>query len=340
MIPKNSPRLGASFSFKDPKTGKPLTSWTCASIQNELQQMEKFSGIASCTELVSSLRESLMPSILHGWSSVLGHCAAAGTNLQTSSSEALKRSRSQASESTSGCEASAAEEKALDGSLKEATDFKKTFIDEIKTNIIEDRLNKFDMSINCQSPDNKAKNLLQQPTKNNGKRRVQCIKCLKTFCDKGALKIHNSAVHLKEMHKCTVDGCEMMFSSRRSRNRHSANPNPKLHTSTPQRHFDGFNTDNSHDSLQPSKADSLPFLPCSSEVINLNVQSPISQTSSENSTVAAAVAASFASSLNEKSTGASSGTRKRKSERPVKLTVDDDIKVREGDENFAESMVL
>ncbi|KAI6236825.1 NOC3-like protein [Aphelenchoides besseyi] len=64
------------------------------------------------------------------------------------------------------------------------------------------------------------------------KRRVQCVKCLKTFCDKGALKIHNSAVHLREMHKCTVLGCEMMFSSRRSRNRHSANPNPKLHSAT------------------------------------------------------------------------------------------------------------
>ena len=63
-----------------------------------------------------------------------------------------------------------------------------------------------------------------------GKKRVQCNVCLKTFCDKGALKIHFSAVHLREMHKCTVDGCSMMFSSRRSRNRHSANPNPKLHT--------------------------------------------------------------------------------------------------------------
>ena len=63
-----------------------------------------------------------------------------------------------------------------------------------------------------------------------GKKRVQCHACLKTFCDKGALKIHFSAVHLKEMHKCSVDGCTMMFSSRRSRNRHSANPNPKLHT--------------------------------------------------------------------------------------------------------------
>ena len=63
-----------------------------------------------------------------------------------------------------------------------------------------------------------------------GKKRVQCNVCQKTFCDKGALKIHFSAVHLREMHKCTVDGCNMMFSSRRSRNRHSANPNPKLHT--------------------------------------------------------------------------------------------------------------
>ena len=101
---------------------------------------------------------------------------------------------------------------------------------------------------------------------------MQCNVCLKTFCDKGALKIHFSAVHLREMHACSVEGefkgtfwgknlgnnlekfgnnfgedililcpcnnflfflhsgCNMMFSSRRSRNRHSANPNPKLHT--------------------------------------------------------------------------------------------------------------
>ncbi|RNA04799.1 zinc finger basonuclin-1-like [Brachionus plicatilis] len=35
------------------------------------------------------------------------------------------------------------------------------------------------------------------------------------------------------MHKCTVAGCNMVFSSRRSRNRHSANPNPKLHMARP-----------------------------------------------------------------------------------------------------------
>ena len=63
----------------------------------------------------------------------------------------------------------------------------------------------------------------------NTKRRVLCTVCNKTFCDKGALKIHYSAVHLKEMHRCTIFGCGMWFSSRRSRNRHSSNPNPRLH---------------------------------------------------------------------------------------------------------------
>jgi hypothetical protein len=68
-----------------------------------------------------------------------------------------------------------------------------------------------------------------------GKKRVQCAVCFKTFCDKGALKIHHSAVHLKEMHKCLRPGCNEVFSSRRSRNRHSANPNPKLHSAKPRR---------------------------------------------------------------------------------------------------------
>ena len=58
-----------------------------------------------------------------------------------------------------------------------------------------------------------------------GKKRVQCNVCMKTFCDKGALKIHFSAVHLREMHKCTVDGCQAAFPSKRSRDRHAANLN-------------------------------------------------------------------------------------------------------------------
>uniref|UniRef100_A0A915KK38 C2H2-type domain-containing protein n=1 Tax=Romanomermis culicivorax TaxID=13658 RepID=A0A915KK38_ROMCU len=75
---------------------------------------------------------------------------------------------------------------------------------------------------------------LSQLTRNpiTGKKRVQCQLCLKTYCDKGALKIHYSAVHLREKHKCTVAGCNMVFPSRRSRNRHSQNSNPKLHSST------------------------------------------------------------------------------------------------------------
>lgn len=61
------------------------------------------------------------------------------------------------------------------------------------------------------------------------KGRVICNACEKTFYDKGTLKIHYNAVHLKIKHKCTIEGCNMVFSSLRSRNRHSANPNPRLH---------------------------------------------------------------------------------------------------------------
>ncbi|XP_058481665.1 zinc finger protein basonuclin-2-like isoform X1 [Solea solea] len=62
------------------------------------------------------------------------------------------------------------------------------------------------------------------------KGRVYCGVCGKSFYDKGTLKIHYNAVHLKIKHRCTVSGCTMVFSSLRSRNRHSANPNPRLHT--------------------------------------------------------------------------------------------------------------
>lgn len=54
--------------------------------------------------------------------------------------------------------------------------------------------------------------------------------CLRSVT--GTLKIHYNAVHLKIKHRCTVAGCTMVFSSLRSRNRHSANPNPRLHTGT------------------------------------------------------------------------------------------------------------
>ncbi|XP_077400339.1 uncharacterized protein LOC144034974 [Vanacampus margaritifer] len=64
------------------------------------------------------------------------------------------------------------------------------------------------------------------------KGRVSCGLCGKSFYDKGTLKIHYSGVHLKIKHGCTVAGCAMLFSSLRSRNRHSANPNPCLHRAT------------------------------------------------------------------------------------------------------------
>ncbi len=77
------------------------------------------------------------------------------------------------------------------------------------------------------SPENKVR-----CAEKNGflkKGRVFCSACEKTFYDKGTLKIHYNAVHLKIKHKCTIEGCNMVFSSLRSRNRHSANPNPRLH---------------------------------------------------------------------------------------------------------------
>nr|XP_046237600.1 zinc finger protein basonuclin-2-like [Scatophagus argus] len=69
------------------------------------------------------------------------------------------------------------------------------------------------------------------PPAGGRKGRVCCGVCGKSFYDKGTLKIHYNAVHLKIKHRCTVAGCTMVFSSLRSRNRHSANPNPRLHTS-------------------------------------------------------------------------------------------------------------
>ncbi|XP_048375716.1 zinc finger protein basonuclin-1 [Sphaerodactylus townsendi] len=78
------------------------------------------------------------------------------------------------------------------------------------------------------SPENRMKSADKNGT-GTRKGRVYCTACEKTFYDKGTLKIHYNAVHLKIKHKCTIEGCNMVFSSLRSRNRHSANPNPRLH---------------------------------------------------------------------------------------------------------------
>ncbi|KAF7631216.1 C2H2-type domain-containing protein [Meloidogyne graminicola] len=46
---------------------------------------------------------------------------------------------------------------------------------------------------------------------------------------KFSIEFLKKIIKFNKRNVCTVQGCQMMFSSRRSRNRHSANPNPKLH---------------------------------------------------------------------------------------------------------------
>jgi len=58
--------------------------------------------------------------------------------------------------------------------------------------------------------------------KNNPK---MCVMCNKQFQNTFGVKTHYQNVHLKLMHKCTIDGCNSSFPSKRSRDRHSANIN-------------------------------------------------------------------------------------------------------------------
>lgn len=58
---------------------------------------------------------------------------------------------------------------------------------------------------------------------------ITCHLCQKTYSNKGTFRAHYKTVHLRQLHKCKVPGCNTMFSSVRSRNRHSQNPN--LHKS-------------------------------------------------------------------------------------------------------------
>uniref|UniRef100_A0AC34F4M2 C2H2-type domain-containing protein n=1 Tax=Panagrolaimus sp. ES5 TaxID=591445 RepID=A0AC34F4M2_9BILA len=94
------------------------------------------------------------------------------------------------------------------------------------------------------------------------KKRVMCEQCQKSFCDKGALKIHNSSVHLREMHICTIPGCTKQFPSKRSRNRHSNNPN--MHTDAGRRRNCRTTTSSKSESLveepltQPLQQPQLP----------------------------------------------------------------------------------
>lgn len=58
---------------------------------------------------------------------------------------------------------------------------------------------------------------------------ITCHLCQKTYSNRGTFRAHYKTVHLRQLHKCKVPGCNTMFSSVRSRNRHSQNPN--LHRS-------------------------------------------------------------------------------------------------------------
>ena len=60
---------------------------------------------------------------------------------------------------------------------------------------------------------------------------VRCNYCGQYYSNKGTLRVHIKSVHLRESHMCTVPGCNQVFTSVRSRNRHSQNPN--LHRGLP-----------------------------------------------------------------------------------------------------------
>jgi hypothetical protein len=62
---------------------------------------------------------------------------------------------------------------------------------------------------------------------------LPCSFCRKSMPDAGALKEHYEQLHLGEMYRCTVPGCDKVFSSRSKRNLHS--DNESLHNVVQQR---------------------------------------------------------------------------------------------------------
>ncbi len=51
----------------------------------------------------------------------------------------------------------------------------------------------------------------------------RCVDCGEEFPNHFAVKLHYQSVHLNLSHKCTVEGCNAAFPSKRSRDRHAAN---------------------------------------------------------------------------------------------------------------------
>jgi hypothetical protein len=60
---------------------------------------------------------------------------------------------------------------------------------------------------------------------------VSCHVCAKSYRDNLVLKEHFEKNHPKEMFRCTIQGCDKIFSTRKSRNRHSQNDNLHRHIS-------------------------------------------------------------------------------------------------------------
>lgn len=54
---------------------------------------------------------------------------------------------------------------------------------------------------------------------------ITCHLCQKMYSNQGTFRAHYKTVHLRQLLRCKVPGCGTMFSSVRSRNRHSQNPN-------------------------------------------------------------------------------------------------------------------
>lgn len=53
----------------------------------------------------------------------------------------------------------------------------------------------------------------------------RCVECRQEFSNHFELKQHFQNIHLNLLHKCTVEGCNAGFPSKRSRDRHSSNFN-------------------------------------------------------------------------------------------------------------------
>ncbi|TTP59337.1 Zinc finger protein basonuclin-2 [Bagarius yarrelli] len=86
-----------------------------------------------------------------------------------------------------------------------------------------------DENESCDGLDSSTVSLGQQV--NNSSTPITCHVCQKVYSNKGTFRAHYKTVHLRLLHKCKVPGCDTTFSSVRSRNRHSQNPN--LHRNLP-----------------------------------------------------------------------------------------------------------